>query len=276
MRKSLFLLCAILLTIGQSAFASISDELDYRYLYDGTRDDLTIADNCLIVALRCDRDSIQYYIEDKYGITLNGEVFESSFFTGYRMEGFDRIEYECDSIIRCSYSFDSSRFADLYDALRADEDVYSVQRAFVSSNRNFYASCRFAVEIEYNSEAYARMMCMADSLGAIPDPEYFDALAGPNHGWYCFISTTNTLVDAITCCALFYDSGIANSVSLFYAPANFVPVSYDLDTTSVDSLPTAIGTPSDSPRYDMSGRKITGPASGIYIQDGRKMLAPQK
>ena len=71
-------------------------------------------------------------------------------------------------------------------------------------------------------------------------------------------------------CALFYEAGSQdwNLVTFYVYPAS--------TPTSVESSIVAPLPSEDSPRYDLTGREITGPANGIYIQDGRKMLTPRK
>lgn len=61
-------------------------------------------------------------------------------------------------------------------------------------------------------------------------------------------------------------------------PFDNVSVPYNIDYgafNSVDTISSSIS-PNDCHRYDMLGRRITTPAPGqLYIQDGKKLIAPK-
>ena len=269
MKRFLCFLCLMLFAVCISVTARLSDERDYYYFgysVDGSaeRYDLIVDRRALVIYHdTTDNAGIRQYLNDEYGLSL-ASGFADDVAHSYN-----------DTCIRgYSYYLDSCRYESIYDSLRADMNVYSVQRAFKSSrNGKPCIMCHsLVIDVMIKPENYDRMLSFADSIGLIPNKRWFNEFATLDA--YVFDATNKSVGDAVTCCTIFHESGIVlaedwnlGGIWYLYPESN----STSVEPTAVAPIPSE-----DSPRYDLSGRKITGPASGIYIQDGRKMLAPQK
>ena len=261
----------MLFAVCISVTARLSDERDYYYFARNRyslpeRIELTIDKRCLVVYHdTVDIVGVRQYLKDRYGLALASDFAD------------DVAHTYTDTCIRgYAYYLDSCRYESVYDSLLVDENVYSVQRAFSSTNSKGVKCilCHsLVIAALIAPENYDRMMSFADSIGVIPNREAFDEF-GSWLNAYLFDTTNKSIGDAVTCCALFHEAGISwgedwQVGALFRVYPASSPTS--VEPSVVAPIPSE-----DSPRYDMSGREITGPASGIYIQDGRKMLAPQK
>lgn len=112
------------------------------------------------------------------------------------------------------------------------------------------------------------LRCATDSLGflmgfSIPQPDTRHYVLGKKEGKVCMVETTQTYFDANTPYYFLADYRKDDNTSGYL---KFV----DALTDGINSIPTTAH--NDGFYYDLQGRRVSHPTSGIYIQNGKKVM----